>query len=85
MADEKQQEFDFVEQEDGTFSGSQEEIAPTELNPSDKLLEAISKVGASVEEMNKLVDMLGKSPAFELIEESKQLVDDVERILKSLE
>ena len=85
MADEKQQEFNFVEQEDGTFSGSQEEMAPKEPTDSDKLQEAIDRVGSSVENMNKLIERLANSPTFQLIEEGKQLVNDFDRILKDLE
>ena len=82
MADEKQQEFNFVEQEDGTFSGSQEEIAPEKMSEMESQIENLMNSMKSIE---SLVDNLNNSDVFEQIKEAKDLVNNVEQILKSLE
>lgn len=79
---EEQQEFDFKEQEDGTFSGSQEEIAPEKSPELESKIEHLMK---SMKSMETLVDNLNKSAVFDQIQEAKDLVNNVEQILKSLE
>ena len=82
MADEKQQEFNFVEQEDGSFAGSQEEIAPEKVSEIESQIETLMN---SMKSMESLVDNLNNSDVFEQIKEAKDLVNNVEQILKSLE
>ena len=76
---EEQQEFDFKEQEDGTFSGSQEEIAPEDVK------ELMDNISSSMQKMEDLIDSFNPEQTMEQIVEARTLVTEVERIIKDLQ